>query len=179
MLVPRRLRCRPLSFTRVAPTCPPAPPVLGHGATKSSTDTRLHWGVWIYQIHCDEQHVHFHTNPLGIQVFFRLHHYLDKRSLSVTKCVSGGERGEAVGSALVPLINAFLSVYELQFGPRKCIGDSKLVQKMRQCFHFCQKKLISLVGNHWVCVFTIPEQNSGVWWSLSLVFHSIPRKQAG
>lgn len=143
MLVPRRLHCRPLSFTGVAPTCPPPPPVLGHGATKSSADTRLHWGVWIYQIHCDEQHVHFHTTPLGIQVFFRLHHYLDKRSLSVTKCVSGGERGEAVGSALVPLINAFLSMYELQFGPRKCFGDWKLVQKMRQCFHFCQKKLIS------------------------------------
>lgn len=37
------------------------------------------------------------------------------------------------------MINAFLSVCELQFGPRKCIGDSKLVQKIRQCFHFFQK----------------------------------------
>lgn len=119
-------------------------------------------------------------HPLGNKVCFRAHRYLDKRSLSVIKCVSGSERGEAVGSALVPVINGMinytLSVFELQFGPRKCIGDSNFVQKIRQCFHFFQKK-VSWWAN--TGVFTMPEQKSGVWWSLSLVFHSISRKWSG
>lgn len=74
-----------------------------------------------------------HHHP-GILVFFQVHHYLDKRSLSVIKYVSGSERGEAVGSALVPVINVFLSVHELQFCPRKCIGDSKLYKKLGNVF---------------------------------------------
>lgn len=68
-------------------------------------------------------------HPPGYSSLFLSALLFRQEIIKCLKCVSGGERGEAVGSALVPVKNAFLSMYELQFGHRKCIEESKLVQK--------------------------------------------------
>lgn len=69
-------------------------------------------------------------------------------------CQWQSKRGEASGPAPVPAMSAFLTMSELQFGPRKCVADSKCVQKGGNVFTSVRKCSSAGKYGRAVCIYS-------------------------
>lgn len=111
--------------------------------------------------------LHHHCLP-GIHVFFPVHRYLAKMSLSVIMYVSGSVKGEKLSA---PLQSQQYTHFSLCLSYSLAPENALQIQNMYRneaMFSLLSENALQLVSVYWVFVFTKPEGKSSVWHPLSL-----------